>query len=141
MRSIVAATDRKPEATMRNDWGSPQGEMPFLAAVKPPHLAPESFVSLASWEGALRYTVQRSGYDDYEVADELPISHGYMSRVMRGTANLDGDKLVKLMRLTQSAAPLQWLADQMGFELKEKQPESELDRLRRENAALKARAA
>jgi hypothetical protein len=117
MSYIVAATDRKPEATTRNHPATSQREMPLVAEVAAPHLASEQFVSVASWDGSLRYAVQRSGFDDYEVADELDISHGYMSRLMRGTANLDGDRLVNLMRITRSVAPLQWLAGQMGFDL------------------------
>lgn len=132
MRPTVPATDRKPEATIGKDWVS-QREMPLLAAVGDAHEADADFISRASWDGTLRYAVQRSGYDDYEVADAMPMSHGYMSRVMRGAANLSGERLIKFMRITGSVAPLQWLADQMGYELLKKTPaEDEVSRLKRE---------
>ena len=116
-----------------------QREMPFFAAVPAPHIAPCEFVSRSTWEGAIRYSAQRSGMDDYELADELHISHGYMSKVLRGTAGLYGSRLVRFMKLTGSLAPLQWLADQMGCDLVQRDPartriaelERELEQLRK----------
>lgn len=55
--------------------------------------------------------------DDYEIADGIDISPGYMSKVLKGTGNLGGKRLVRFMRLTGSLAPLQWLADQMGCDI------------------------
>jgi hypothetical protein len=66
---------------------------------------------------ALRLSIQESGLDDYEAADRLGISHGYMSKVLHGTAGLYGRRLVRFMRATGSLAPLQWLAAQMGCEV------------------------
>jgi hypothetical protein len=44
------------------------------------------------------------------------------------------------MRTTESLAPLQWLADQMGCDIVRRAPlETEVERLRRENAELRAR--
>lgn len=115
-----------------------QGEMPFVCVVKDPQTAPVEFVARASWDGVLRYCVQCSGRDDYEVADEINISQGTMSKVLKGTAGLWGARLVKFMRVTESIAPLQWLADQMGCDVVRRAPlETEIERLRRENAELK----
>jgi plasmid maintenance system antidote protein VapI len=118
--------DRKPEITIRKDEvefeEDAQQNLALVGEVPTTHLACDVFIPLSSWAGTLRYAVQRSAQDDYEVADKMHISHGYMSRVMRGTANLSGEKLVKFMRITGSLAPLQWLADQMGYELKKKEP-------------------
>lgn len=116
-----------------------QREMPFFAAVQAPHIAPQEFISRSTWEGSIRYSTQRSGMDDYEIADELHISHGYMSKVLRGTAGLYGSRLVRFMKLTGSLAPLQWLADQMGCDIVQRDPakariqelERELEELRR----------
>ena len=120
-----------------------QREMPFFAAVPVPHLAHSDFIGRSTWEGAIRYATQRSGMDDYEIADSLHISHGYMSKVMRGTAGLYGTRLVKFMKLTGSLAPLQWLADQMGCDLVQRDPakariqalERELEEARKQLAA------
>jgi plasmid maintenance system antidote protein VapI len=143
MGSILDATEGKPEATIRKDWEGEQREMPLFAEVQPPKEACAVFVQQSSWPGAIRYAVQRSGYDDYEVADAMHISHGYFSRVMRGTASLSGERLVKFMRITGSVAPLQWLADQMGYELRAKKSELEqrAEAAEREAAALRAQIA
>ncbi len=47
----------------------------------------------------------------------IHISHGYMSRFMRGVAQQWAKRLVAFMRETRSIAPLQWLADQMGCDV------------------------
>ena len=102
---------------MESKGDKAQREMPFFAAVQAPQVAPAEFITRSSWEGAIRYSTQRSGMDDYEIADSLHISHGYMSKVLKGTAGLYGLRLVRFMKLTGSLAPLQWLADQMGCDL------------------------
>jgi len=141
MVAIARQTDRKDETTIRKDWvtgGGVQREIPSVAVVRPAQGASDDFISRASWDGVLRYAVQRSGKDDYEVADEIHISHGYISRVLKGTAGLWGDRMVAFMRSTGSVAPLQWLANEMGFELRLKEP-SEEDRLRARLAELEAK--
>jgi hypothetical protein len=65
----------------------------------------------------LRYAVQRSGKDDHEVAADIAISPGYMSKVLKGTAGLHGARMVAFMRSTGSIAPLQWMAEQLGCEV------------------------
>ena len=97
--------------------GKTQREMPWFSQVPAPRLASEQFVANASHTGALRLAVQESGCDDYEVADAISISHGYISKVLHGTAGLYGPRLVAFMRRTGSLAPLQWLANQMGCEV------------------------
>lgn len=106
--------------------------------VRPAHEACEAFISRASWDGTLRYAVQRSGMDDYEVADRIHVSHGLMSRILKGTAGLWGDRMVAFMKETNSVAPLQWLADQMGFELRLKEV-SEEDMLRARLAEIESK--
>lgn len=107
---------------MESKGDQAQREMPFFAQVKAPQIAPADFVSRSTWDGAIRYSTQRSGMDDYEIADSLHISHGYMSKVLKGTAGLYGSRLVRFMRITGSLAPLQWLADQMGCDIVQRDP-------------------
>lgn len=85
-----------------------------VTVVPPPHSAQPEIVRRMPAAGALRYAVQMSGRDDYEIADLIGISHGYMCKVLKGTAGLHGKRLVKFMQITNSVAPLQWLAEQMG---------------------------
>jgi hypothetical protein len=127
MDEIVGGIDGKPLTTIRKDWGIQR--VGYLAVVRPAHEACEDFVSRASWAGVLRYAVQRSGMDDYEVAEKIHVSHGLMSRILKGTAGLWGERMVLFMKTTGSIAPLQWMADQMGFELRLKEI-SEEDQLR-----------
>lgn len=124
---------------MESKGDQAQREMPFFAEVKAPQIAPTEFIARSTWEGAIRYSTQRSGMDDYEIADTLHISHGYMSKVLKGTAGLYGSRLVRFMRITGSLAPLQWLADQMGCDIVQRDPakariaelERELNELRK----------
>lgn len=109
-----------------------QREMPFFAAVGLREAHSEHLGRMSD-AGAMRYAIHESGLDDYEAADALGISNGYMSKVMHGTAGLYGRRLVKFMQITQSLAPLQWLAAQVGCELVKK------DSRAAEVAALKAR--
>lgn len=133
MAASIAATEWKGEESTGKHSQVQRG-MGFVALLPQPALADPEFVSRASWEGTLRYAVQRSGKDDFEVADEMAMSHGYMSKVLKGVAGMYGKRLVKFMQLTGSVAPLQWMAEQVGYELTKKAPESETDRLRRELA-------
>jgi hypothetical protein len=81
---------------------------------------PTEIRSAISDVGALRYASQLSGKDDYEIADEVGVSHGYMSKVLKGTAGFYGKRLVRFMRVTNNIAPLQWLGDQMGCDVVER---------------------
>jgi hypothetical protein len=110
-----------------------QAEMPFLAVVKAPSLIAAELAARLSDVGALRLAIQESGHDDYEIADAIGISHGYMSKVLKGTAGLYGKRLVKFMQRTQNLAPLQWLAEQMGCDVVQRSSVSA------EVAALRAR--
>lgn len=74
-------------------------------------------MSIKTFSGACRAAVASSERDDYEIADAIGISHGHMSKVMKGTAGLHGERLVAFMRETKSVEPLRWLAAQMGYEL------------------------
>lgn len=118
---------------MESSGNHRQAEMPWLAVVKPPSMASADLVGRLSDVGALRLAVQESGHDDYEIADAIAISHGYMSKVLKGTAGLYGKRLVAFMRRTNNLAPLQWLAEQMGCDVVMR------DSRAAEVAALKAR--
>jgi hypothetical protein len=109
-----------------------------VAEVPAPHMAPVDFINRATWVGVLRYCVQRSGMDDYEIADKLDISHGYMAKVLRGTANLSGARLTRFMAITQCIAPAQWHAWHVGADLVMRDPAAaRIAELERELQALK----
>jgi hypothetical protein len=99
-----------------------QRELYPCAVVPAPHMAPLEFIAQASWAGVLRYCVQRCGSDDYEIADKLAISHGYMAKVLKGTAQLAGQRLTRFMEITQCVAPVQWQAYHVGADLVMRDP-------------------
>lgn len=118
-----------------------QRELYPCASLPSPHQAEGDFVGRATWVGVLRYAVQRSGMDDYEVADALHISHGYMAKVLKGTANLAGERLIKFMQITQCIAPAQWLAHHIGADLTQRDPAAaRIAELERELATLRRAA-
>lgn len=94
-----------------------QVEMPFLAGVAELQQVPHAVVAASSFNGCLIEAARYSGKEDQEIADEIHISHGYMSRFMRGVAQQWAKRLVAFMRATQSLAPLQWIANQMGCDI------------------------
>jgi len=81
------------------------------------HVLDECVIEQASFSGCLVAAAHNSGKDDQEIADEIHICHGYMSRFMRGVAQQWARRLVAFMHATRSLAPLQWMANQMGCEL------------------------
>ncbi|MGN6518540.1 MAG: hypothetical protein ACTHK2_03845 [Dokdonella sp.] len=70
-----------------------------------------------SFNGALNEAAKWSGKDDQAIAAEIHISQGYMSRAMRGVWQQWAKRLVAFMRATNSCAPLQWLAYQVGCDV------------------------
>lgn len=107
-------TEWKPEAT---GGKRTQGEMGFVAEVATPHLLDYAVLVRSSFSGALIAAVNHCGKDDFEIADEIPVSHGYMSKFIRGIGQTWAKRIIKFMRVTQSLAPLQWIAHEMGCEL------------------------
>lgn len=114
MDRIFESTEWKPEASAGKHT---QVGMPLLAEV--PHPAPlEMFVvRKATFSGVLNHACKHSGMEDWEIADRIHISHGYMSRFVRGVGQQWAKRLVAFMRVTNSLAPLQWIADQMGCDI------------------------
>lgn len=110
----VRPTEWKPEASAGKRT---QAEMPFIAEVATPHLLEYAVLVKTSFSGTLVAAVNHSGKDDFEIADEIPVSHGYMSKFIRGIGQTWAKRIVKFMRVTQSLAPLQWIAHEMGCEL------------------------
>jgi len=105
-----------------------QVEMPFLGEVQELQRVPGAVVTKASFNGCLVEAARHSGKDDQEIADEIHISPGYMSRFMRGVGQQWAKRLVAFMRATQSYAPLQWIADQMGCDVVPRAAQSALIR-------------
>lgn len=92
-------------------------QVELLDAPSGPTLLDAFVLVRASFNGALNESVRRSGKEDQAIADEIHISPGYMSRFMRGVAQQWAKRLVAFMHATNSRAPLQWIAHQVGCEV------------------------
>ena len=57
---------------------------------------------------------------DSQIYQELEIDAGHWTRIMNGSANFPENKLNKLMDVCGNEAPLMWLSDYRGYELKRK---------------------
>lgn len=114
MDCTVDPTEWKPQASTGKYR---QVEAPLLCAVPAMHQLPASVVTVASFSGCLIAAAQHSGFDDFEIAEQMHISHGYMSRFMRGIAQQWAKRLVTFMRITRSLAPLQWMVEQMACDM------------------------
>lgn len=106
--------DWQPQATVgkRSQVG-----MPFLSVVPEFQAVSVQLLSQVTFNGCLVEAARHSGLEDQEIADQIHICHGYMSRFMRGVAQQWANRLIAFMRVTRSLAPLQWMAHQMGCDL------------------------
>jgi hypothetical protein len=117
----------------------PERDFGGLASLGPPHvLLPDSVIRV-SFSGTLNECLRHDGREDQQIAAEIHISAGYFSKLLRGVWEAQIKRLVRFMRNTRCIAPLQWIAHQVGCDVVVRAPiETELERLRRENAELKA---
>ena len=111
----VHPTEWKPRETTGKHWQADLhlvGEVPSTTATLEPFV-----IKRATFSGVLNHAAKHSGMDDQDIADAMPISHGYMSKFMRGVAEAWVKRLIRFMHITKSLAPLQWIADQMGCDV------------------------
>lgn len=96
---------------------STQVPMSFLAEVPAVQMLAHSVYSVASFTGCLIEACRHSGKEDQQLADQIHVSPGYFSKFVRRVGEAWARRLVRFMRATNSVAPLQWFAYQMGCEL------------------------
>jgi hypothetical protein len=142
MSTTFAAADRHTEAFTRID-SSRQAGLALLGVVSGQQQMPIDLVRQATFGGCLSAAAQHCGKDDQQIAVEIAISQGYMSRAMRTVWAHWAKRLVAFMQVTNSVVPLQWIADQVGCDIKVREHEAarvreleeELRRLRGGRAA------
>lgn len=119
-----------------------QREIACLSEAKKPVLAAPNELIAASdnMAQAVALAIQLSRLSNDTISEHLNIDAGHFSRIMRGSAHFPLRKLPALMELTKSLAPLQWLADRMGYRLVEKSTAEEVARLRERIADLEMAA-
>lgn len=117
----------------------PERDFGGLASLGPPHALQPDSIFRVSFSGTLNECLRHDGREDQQIAAEIHISAGYFSKLLRGVWEAQIKRLVRFMRSTRCIAPLQWIAHQVGCDVVVRAPiETELERLRRENAELKA---
>lgn len=114
MDHSFAPTEWKPEASTGRQA---QVGMPMLALVPAAAMVEERLLACVSFSGALNESMRAAAKEDWEVADAIHISHGYMSRFMKGVGQRWARRLVAFMHATNSRAPLQWIAHQVGCDV------------------------
>lgn len=107
-------TEWKPQETAGKRW---QASLPLIGEVPTPEHQDPALVKRFTFRQALRNAAHHSGLEDGDIAEKIHISSGYMSKFMAGVGEQWAKRLLRFMQVTQSLAPLQWLADQMGCDL------------------------
>jgi hypothetical protein len=107
-------TEWKPLASIGKDS---QSELPLIGEVPRPHLLDGFVLRKASFSGVLISSINHCGEEQGEIARRIHMSEGYMSRFIKGVGQKWASRLLAFMRVTNSLAPLQWLADQMGCDI------------------------
>ena len=110
----VSLVEAKPKEITGNHWSA---EAPPLGPESLPTVLDAPVLARVSFSGALNQAAKDSGLEDQMIAEKIHISAGYMSRAMRGVWQTWAKRLIAFMRVTNSRAPLQWLAHQVGCDL------------------------
>jgi hypothetical protein len=107
------------------------------------HVLDAALIARCTFSGSLAECLRHDGREDQEVARAIHVSKGYLSKLLRSVWAAQVTRLIRFMRETRCAAPLQKIADEMGFELRPKKSELEMraEAAEREAAALRAQVA
>lgn len=109
--------DRQPPATTRQHS---QLELSIHAVMPGPRamrLLPAGAISGSSFSNVLALAVVQAEISQEDIAAAMHICNGYMSRFMHGVSQQWAKRLVMFMRATNNLGPLQWLAEQLGCDL------------------------
>jgi hypothetical protein len=107
-------------------------------ASRPVQVDPELLVGCNTFLDAIHRCIHLSHLPNYVIAQKLGIDKSHWTRMMQAQAHFPTNKMQALMELCGNYAPLQWLAMNCGFEIKENDKAQKIARLERELAALKA---
>jgi hypothetical protein len=135
MHQSFAAFDRKLPATAGTHS---QRELQIHSEAPPAQrlqLLPAVALTEATFTGVLGFALIQAGAEQRDVARAVHVSEGYMSRFLSSLGEQWAKRLVRFMRATRCLGPLQWLADQVGCEIVQR------DARAAEVAALQARVA
>lgn len=80
-------------------------------------MLPLDLIARMPINGTLYEAARHSGKDDCDIAADMQISTGYMSKFMRGVFEQWAMRFIEYMRSTGSLVPLQKIAHEMGCAL------------------------
>ena len=90
----------------------------------------------ASLPQAIYRALMHSGCTQEAIAEKVGVSASYMSLILTGKRICPARLLLDIVRVTKSAAPLQWMTAQVGAEVYLDEVEAKRARLRAELAEL-----
>jgi hypothetical protein len=94
-------------------------QIDFLAAKKPCRPVDKAYLlSLPSFRRALRYSLSLADLEPKQVYDPLDMDKATWSRIENGQQAFPPELLWKLASITGNDAPLMWLANSRGYELR-----------------------
>lgn len=113
-----------------------QTEMPLLGDTRRPQYqhAPKEIAACGSMSAAVWRALMHAGMTQEEAALRLDMTPGYMSLMLNGRRNWPESVIRKVVTITGSLAPVQWLCAQYGGEFY-------VDPVQSERAQLRARLA
>lgn len=120
-----------------------QKEFPLIGSVtRPTYVHPASEMALCnSMTQAAYLAIRHARLTQDEAADRLCVTAGYLSMLLTGKRHWSEDKLRRLMTITGSMAPLQWLCISVGALLFVDPVETRKAQLRAELHELEQKAA
>ena len=137
MHQTLSALDRKPPARARTH-SHVQRELAIHGEAPPPkclQLLPATVLTGATFTGVLGWALIHAGLEQQDAAREVHVSEGYMSRFLSSLGEQWARRTVRFMRATSCLGPLQWMAEQVGCDVVQR------DTRAAEVAALQARLA
>lgn len=109
-----------------------QRQFPMLGEPRRPAMADPCCVSKCEdLLDAVRLCVHSSNFSHSHIAESLGIDAGHWTRIMQGRAHFPTRRMRALMELCGNLAPLQFLAQSMGYALKDASTER-IEQLERE---------
>lgn len=115
-------------------------QLELLPSRKTPAMVDKSYVlGLPALRRVIRYSVSLADLDPKQVYEPLDMDKAIWSRIENGGMSFPADRLCALAQITGNSAPLMWLAQEQGFDLRPLRSELQdrLDASRAEAADLR----
>jgi hypothetical protein len=107
------------------------------------HLLEAHLIARASFAGCLNECIRHDGREHQQIAAAIHISKGYLSKLLASVWWAQIKRLIRFCKETRCLAPVQKIADELGYELRPKKSDLEfaLEEKEREADELRAQLA